>query len=120
MFLRTNYDNFWDWPGGRIDNVELNAPLKSVIAREVKEELGPLVRYKLWKPLFYFLRYFPERRLYIFQLIHEAAWRSGEIILSPEHTRYQWINPKKSVLRSGDFYSKKEYQAFKDYFKAVR
>ena len=53
LFLRdNNARKTWDWPGGRIDNVEYETPLERIIAREVREELGSRVKYVLGKPVF--------------------------------------------------------------------
>lgn len=104
----------WDLPGGRIDNVEYRTPLKKVLAREIREELGP-VKYKLRKALFQYRR-IRKRRVPVFLVVYEAVYLSGEIKLSPEHQSYHWINPKRVVFRGKDFCCEEEYRAFQDYF----
>ena len=47
LFLRMADGKYLDIPGGRIDNVEYRVPLEKIIAREIREELGPRVRYAL-------------------------------------------------------------------------
>lgn len=120
LFLRTDDHNYWDWPGGRIDNVEVKTPLEKVLAREVKEELGPEVRYTLGKPVMFYRGYFESRKIYIFAAVYEAEWISGDINLSFEHNRYEWINPKTCHLRKKDFSSDEQYDAFMKYFRSLK
>jgi hypothetical protein len=48
--------------------------------------------------------------------VYEAKHLSGKVKLSDEHTKYQWINPKKFEFSQKDFLHKEEYLAFKKYF----
>ena len=123
LFLRDADDGHVDLPGGRIDNVEYRAPLEKIIAREVREELGPRIRYVLGKPLFHFRR---ERRIkdthlrFVFVVVYDALWKAGDIHLSFEHSAYKWIDPKTYTLKRSDFMNEEEYRAFKNYFKIIR
>jgi 8-oxo-dGTP pyrophosphatase MutT (NUDIX family) len=117
LFLKTADDGMEDLPGGRIDNVESKVPLEKILAREVREELGPHVKYKLGKPLFQFRRLIPSRNLYNFLTVYEGTYVSGKIKLSPEHSGYEWINPKTYRLQRKNFFNnQEEYNAFKKYF----
>lgn len=116
LFLTDAIGKHLDLPGGRIDDVEHNLPLTEVIAREVEEELGEEIKYKLGKPVFQFRRHFESKGLHIFLTVYEAEYLSGEIRLSDEHNNYQWINPRKVDLKEKDFFHKEEYLAFKAYF----
>ncbi len=119
LFLRADNKINWDWPGGRIDNVETMADLESVIKREIGEELGKEVKYKLGKPIFQFIRYFRSRDIYIFITLYEAKYISGEIKLSHEHFSYEWLDPKKDKLNKKDFFNLEEYFRFRSYFKGL-
>jgi len=96
--------------------------LKKIIAREVREELGPKVKYVLGKPLFHFRR---ARRIkdthprFVFLVVYDARWVAGEAQLSFEHSAYEWVDPKKYRLRRSDFGQEEEYRAFKKYFAAA-
>lgn len=116
LFLTDAIGKHFDLPGGRIDDVEQTAPLTEIIAREVEEELGKGIRYKLGKPVFQFRRYFESKGLPSFQTVYEAEYLSGEIRLSAEHSDWQWINPRKIDLKEKQFFNKEEYLAFKKYF----
>ena len=120
LLLRMNDDDQWlDLPGGRIDNVEYKAPLERIIAREVKEELGPKVKYVLGMPLFHFRRARRQKGAnpkFVFLVIYDAEWVAGEIKLSFEHSAYEWVDPRKYVLKRSDFGQDEEYRAFKKYF----
>ncbi|OGF76787.1 hypothetical protein A3H65_03535 [Candidatus Giovannonibacteria bacterium RIFCSPLOWO2_02_FULL_45_14] len=116
LFLKLSDNDFWDLPGGRIDNVETKTPLKKILDREVKEELGTKVKYKLGKPLFQFRREVRRRGIYNFLTVYEAKYLSGEIKLSSEHNSYKWINPKTHKFMKTDFMSAEEYGTFMKYF----
>lgn len=117
LLLKDETGKYWDLPGGRIDNVEDQVPLEKILAREVREELGSRLRYRLIKPIFQYRRFFHERR--VFLNVFEAEYVSGHIRLSPEHSSYHWIDPVRAKFRQKDFNSKEEYLAFREYFKAA-
>lgn len=119
LFLTDATDKHFDLPGGRIDDVEHNVSLTEVIAREVREELGEEIKYKLGKPVFQFRRHFDNKGIHVFLTVYEADYLSGEVKLSSEHSNYQWINLKKNGLKEKDFINNEEYLAFKKYFENV-
>ena len=119
LFLRDNNTRrTWDWPGGRIDNVEYETSLERIIAREVREELGPRVKYVLGKPVFPLRRWtmWNGKKTCIFCVFYDAKFVSGKIKLSSEHIAYEWIDPKNFRMKRSDFNHKEEYPAFKKYF----
>ena len=119
LFLTVADGKEFDLPGGRIDDVEHTTPLTEIIAREVGEELGENIKYKLGKPIFQFRRHFENKGWHIFLTVYEAEYLSGEIQLSAEHSRYQWINPIKIDFKEENFFHKEEYLAFKKYFESL-
>ncbi|MDP3995558.1 MAG: NUDIX hydrolase [bacterium] len=118
LFLTDAVGKHFDLPGGRIDDVEHTTPLTEVIAREVGEELGEDVAYKLGKPAFQFRRHLESKGWHVFLTVYEAEYVSGKIELSAEHSSFQWINPRKVGLKEEQFFHKhkEEYFAFKKYF----
>jgi len=70
----------------------------------------------LGKPVFQFRRHFENKDVYVFLTAYEAEYLSGDIQLSFEHSKYEWINPKVDVLKEADFINEEEFQAFKNYF----
>jgi len=117
LFLRTSKGDFWDLAGGRADNVEGKTPLKKILSREVREELGSEIKYKLGRIIFQYRRYNKSRKIYNLITIHEAKYISGKIKLSNEHRSYEWINPAKFKFDRNDFFNAEEFSVFKDYFK---
>ena len=119
LFLRSSNKKYWDLPGGRADNTEYKKPILKILKREVKEELGNKVKYKLGKVAFQSRRrrYFTLRKIYLFTTVYEAQYISGEVKISPEHSGYYWINPKKFKFKEKEFICREEYLAFKEYFK---
>lgn len=120
LFLMDTGGTRFDLPGGRIDDVEHDTPLSEILAREIREELGVDVKYKIGKPIFQFRRHFAPKGWYIFLTAYEAEFLSGSIQISPEHSGFRWINPKKSELKENEFFNKEEYLAFKKYFESIK
>lgn len=107
---------YLDLPGGRIDDVEDATPLFEILAREVSEELGEDIKYKIGKPVFQFRRFFPNKCWKLFLTVYEADYISGEVQISDEHEGFEWINPKEYEFKEEQFLSQEEYLSFKEYF----
>ena len=115
LFLRQLPANKWDFPGGRIDDVEHDVPLLDILDREVREELGSDLQYKVGKPIVQYRRHYKEKDYHIFITTYSAEYASGEIVLSDEHGSYEWINSKKYAFQREDFYTQEEYDAIMNY-----
>jgi 8-oxo-dGTP diphosphatase len=120
LFLRQLPDSKLDLPGGRIDNVEYEIPLLDVLEREVREELGDKIEYTVGQPIMLYRRYYAARDYRIFIATYSGKYISGDIVLSEEHSGYEWINPKTYAFNQEDFYTKEEYDALADYFKNLK
>ena len=121
LFLRlADAPKYLDLPGGRIDNVETHTPLAAILAREIREELGARVRYRLGAPLFQFRRYVASRKIYNFVTVYDAEFLGGDITLSGEHSAYEWLDPKTYRWRKSQFLSSEEYAAFSAFFAQIR
>jgi len=119
LFLNSSSSGLLDLPGGRADNDEYEVPLKKILAREIKEELGSKIKYSLGEVIFQCRRYHTGRKMYNFLIVFGAKYLSGPVKLSFEHSKYQWLDPKTYKFKEKEFYSKEEYQAFKEYFKGL-
>lgn len=109
----------WDLPGGRIRYDEFKKPLKSVIKRKMKEELGNSVRYELGEP-FVFMRHERDevmphgpKKARIFAIGYHGKFLGGKIALASHHTKYKWapiktFKPKK-YFKSGWLEGTKEF-----------
>lgn len=107
----------WDIPGGRIQRHEFRTPLERIIARKMGEELGPLIRYQLGKPVV-FMRH--ERReislrkkVRIFAVGYVAKYIGGAIRLSPEHTEHRWVTVR--TFRPGHYFTGGWLKGVQDY-----
>lgn len=121
LFLRlADAPKYLDLPGGRIDNVETKTPLPRILDREIREELGTKVRYRLGAPLFQFRRSVPSRNIYNFLTVYDAEFLSGDIKLSFEHSSYEWVDPKTYVWKKSQFLSSEEYTVFLRFFKQMK
>ncbi len=119
LFLKCKTrDSFqWDLPGGRIDDIEAEVPLKDILAREMREEGGINFRYTLGKPTFQFRRLFRQTgKVYVPITVYEATYVGGEVTISNEHDNHEGINPRTRGLFQHEFFAEEEYLAFKKYF----
>lgn len=106
-----------DLPGGRIERKEANLPLEDLFKREIREELGGNVKYRILGPAMQYRRYNKFTKMYALITAYEAEYLSGKIKLSSEHNRYEWINPKKYNLKDKKINNEEERLAFENYFK---
>ncbi len=118
LFLLASSDRL-DLPGGRIDNVEHETPLPEILDREIREELGMDVKYKLGKPVVQFRRHVPHKGWHVFLTAYEAEFLSGSIQISPEHSGFKWINIKSFPTDPNIFFNPEEYAALKQYFDSL-
>ncbi len=87
---------YYDFPGGRINKTELTIPLPKLIKRELNEELGNTVRYKLNEQPVAIGRHWYNSKLLrkkqdVLWVFFEANYTRGKIKISTEHTIYRWV-----------------------------
>jgi len=112
----------WDIPGGRFKEDEFETPLKDVLDRKMREELGNDFKYDLGRPEIFMrherLEILPDgdrEKRRIFAIAYEAKYLGGEIKLGESHERYEWVDLK--TFRPEDYFTGgwlkgvKEYQA---------
>lgn len=117
LFLKDTYNQGWDLPGGRIDNVEDKTPLEQILIRELNEEIGDGVKYTIGKSVFQYRKFF-QRKTPVFVVVYEGKYISGDIKISSEHNGYDWLDMENYKFKSIDFFDKGEYEAFKNYFES--
>ena len=91
---------FYDFPGGRIKEDETELSFSKMIKREINEELGKKISYKVnEKPIAIARHNYISKTLnkkqYIFWVFFEVKFIGGKIILSNEHEYYAWVNLNK-------------------------
>jgi len=114
LFLRDAESGFLDLPGGRINRDERDVPLEKILQREIAEEISSSVQYKINKPAFQYRASKDGQDIFI--AVYEAEYLSGEIVLSPDHSDFVWVNPKSFDTFKGSFLSQEGYTALKNYF----
>jgi len=96
---------FHDLPGGRITWEERDLPLVTIMTREIREELGTRVRFRMQQTTpvavslheYYSKRY--RRVRYALWVFFEARYLGGPVVISSEHTGYLWTRINKKNLR---------------------
>ncbi|MEK7511997.1 MAG: NUDIX domain-containing protein [Patescibacteria group bacterium] len=86
-------DNFWKFPGGRIENFDFIDPfnsLETACQREVREELG--IEIKIIKPLKPMMIGKPNSNDTQVVLIHYLAERVGEIKPGQDIKEWNWFD----------------------------
>ena len=103
----------YDLVGGRINDNEVNIDFHKLISREVKEEIGPKIKYKLRKDPVALGKYqFKDGRCILY-ILFEAKYISGKIKISEEHTEYIW--KKLNAQNAEKFFHAKFTKLFKTY-----
>lgn len=91
-----SYEGYYDFPGGRIDQSELDVPLDEIIRRELSEEIGAVQFEVDARPVATGRHFLPSRSgntagnhvLYIF---FEASYGGGRVVISDEHLDHRWV-----------------------------
>lgn len=105
-----------DIPGGRLTDKEDTVPLMTVLDREVREEIGIDVRYRVVGPRLQYRRFFCEGNLKIMLVAYEAEYMGGDLKLSDEHESFSWLTPEEIDWNPELFYSEEEREALKTFF----
>ncbi len=122
LILKANENSsmkgYYDFAGGRMHENERHASLRSVMRREIREEIGPKVRYRLnERPVALSRHTFRSPRTGIvhqaFWVVFEAQYLGGDIRLSSEHIGYRWIRLDKRSLSK--YFVKGAYKAARHY-----
>lgn len=117
LVLYTN-DGFVDFPGGRIDASEYDVPFDESLRREIDEELGD-VAVDIGGIAFICKRAytFNGQNNRILAVYYVATIVGGEIRLSDEHAKYDWLTAAEIlVLPPEQFVSHDEYEQLTTYF----
>lgn len=111
-------DGYIDFPGGRMDKSEIEIPLEEVLRREIEEELGPTLKYKINKLAFVAKRQYDFKGItnHIIAIYYDVSYVSGEILLSEEHAKKQWVAPAELLENASKFVSADEFEQFNNYF----
>jgi 8-oxo-dGTP pyrophosphatase MutT (NUDIX family) len=119
LILNESKRGFLDFPGGRANKSEAFLPIKDILEREIAEELGQDIKYEILGPAMQYRRRssFADATL---TTIYEANYLSGQIKLSDEHSKYEWIDPKTYNLKDKKINNEEERQAFENYFKRFK
>jgi len=109
---------YCDLIGGRIQNKEILSPFKKILTREIKEELGGKVKYKLSEiPVsigrHYYFSKSEQKTVYIFWVFFEAIYKEGEIKISKEHVGYDWVKLNKRNLKK--YFIKRPLEGMRNY-----
>lgn len=103
----------YDLVGGRINDNEINIDFHKLIDREVKEEIGKKIKYKLRKDPVALGKYqFKDGRCILY-ILFEAKYLSGKIKISNEHVDYIWT--KLNSKNAHKYFHKKFTKLFKTY-----
>ncbi len=95
---------YYDLVGGRIREGEMRSSIKKIIDREIKEEIGDRIKYKLKEiPVAigrhsYFSHTY-QKKIPVFWIFFEALYLGGEIKVSSEHIGYSWLKVNQTNLK---------------------
>jgi len=117
ILLLETPDGYYDFPGGRIDETEKDLNLHEVLKREIQEELGKSIKFKIKDVAFASKRRFTKinKDNRLIAIFYEVEYLSGPIKLSEEHNKYTWIKPDSILNEPDKFMSEDEYNQYKQY-----
>jgi 8-oxo-dGTP pyrophosphatase MutT (NUDIX family) len=92
-----SFEGYYDLPGGRIDTDEFATRLDSILAREVREELGEIKFIASSKPVA-LGRHQVVGGPRVIYLFFEGNYIDGDIKISNEHKGHQWFDLAKIEL----------------------
>jgi 8-oxo-dGTP diphosphatase len=93
LLVREADTGFWELPGGRIDEGEEWLDHAAILAREIREELGPDVRIEADTAAVTWVRLRPTDGVYQFLVARRCRLLSGVPRLSDEHAALAWHTP---------------------------
>jgi ADP-ribose pyrophosphatase YjhB (NUDIX family) len=118
LLLFTN-DGYFDFPGGRMDESEVELSLHEVLSRELAEELGTNFKFEIKNIAFVAKRkYHKQNKMSrIIAVFFEVNFLDGEIVLSDEHLSSKWISPEEILSNPDKFISEDEFEQYSAYVK---
>jgi 8-oxo-dGTP pyrophosphatase MutT (NUDIX family) len=100
LILKTSKDSslkgFYDLPGGRIIKKEIELPFIKTLQREIREEIGPDVFYKINETPVAISRHEKLDKEKVLCIFFEGKFKKGKIVLSDEHIGYDWVRITKT------------------------
>ncbi len=101
---KSSLQGYYDLLGGRIREKEIGRPFRKIMTREIQEEIGTKVRYKVNEiPVavgrHYYFSKSQQKIQYIFWVFFEAFYQGGDIQISSEHSQYEWKKVNKQNLK---------------------
>lgn len=107
---------YYDFPGGRIRQDEIREDFLKIINREVEEELGDQIEYKITEKPVAIGRHLHKEKCF-FWIIFEAEYLGGEIKISDEHFSAEWVAIDKDNYK--DYFIMGSLEAMKNYFLSI-
>lgn len=92
LFVREADTGWWELPGGRIDVGEEWHDHASILARELREELGESFRVSFGPEVVTWTRQRPTDQAFLFLVARVGVVDAGEPVLSAEHAEFAWLD----------------------------
>jgi 8-oxo-dGTP pyrophosphatase MutT (NUDIX family) len=102
LALKDAYSEFWDLPGGGVDQSEIDQPITERLRHELLNQLGLNVIFNLEQVIdatqYRLVATNPNQSTINFIAVYyTATYQTGEIILSQESVKYEWLNKQTSL-----------------------
>lgn len=110
-------DNFFDFPGGRINTNEVKLAFNTSLNRELNEELSKDFRFKIKQFAFASKRVFQKEKIDqpVIALFFNVTALNESINLSDEHQDYKWLKISELLAYPEKFVSVDEFNQLKNY-----
>jgi 8-oxo-dGTP pyrophosphatase MutT (NUDIX family) len=100
-----SFAGYFDLPGGRIDVKEFTTPLKDILLREIREELGDIEVELSDAPVAVGRHLISSEsdkgnghEIHLLYLFFEGRYKSGAIVTTADHAGFRWLNLSKHTL----------------------
>ncbi len=97
LALKDAYSEFWDIPGGRTQPDEINMPATECLRRELLEELGLNIGFKI-RNIFDVFKFqvAPGNKLVpninLFLVFYSCDFTGGDIVINEESLKFEWLS----------------------------
>ncbi len=111
-------DGYVDFPGGRVDESEIDIPWTEVLRRELAEEVSESIEVEIGKTLFVSKRRYNREGVVhdVAAIYFECKLVGGDVTLSHEHGDHKWLTPAEILADDHKFISEDEKQQLKNLF----
>jgi len=119
-----SFAGLYDFPGGRIEEDEFTTPLKEILMRELKEEIGDVDIDLEDAPVAVGRHLIPSDvnkqgedvpEIHVLYVFFEGLLKNGDVSISSEHSGYEWLKTDAIIKEPKKYFSSGNLEAVVSY-----